>query len=113
MSETFKTICLLSDLIDGGSAVSFEIDADRFLNGFVVKFEGRPYAYVNRCPHVGTELDWVPGVIFDKDLPLLSCATHGALFDPKTGRCVSGPCLGRSLTTLPVKLISDRVTIGF
>lgn len=29
------------------------------------------------------------------------CAAHGALFEPDTGLCVQGPCLGQRLQALP------------
>ncbi len=60
------------------------------------------YAYVNRCPHQGTELDWVPGQVFDHQQRFLICATHGALFEPSSGRCVAGPCKGTRLTPIPL-----------
>ena len=33
--------------------------------GFVVRFQGAPRAYLNRCAHVGIELDWQHGKFFD------------------------------------------------
>jgi nitrite reductase/ring-hydroxylating ferredoxin subunit len=30
----------------------------------------------------------------------LQCATHGALFDPLSGVCISGPCAGDALQRL-------------
>ena len=32
----------------------------RLVEGFVVNFGGRYYAYVNYCTHAGTPLDWWP-----------------------------------------------------
>jgi nitrite reductase/ring-hydroxylating ferredoxin subunit len=36
--------------------------------------------------------------------PLILCAMHGALFEIETGVCVSGPCAGLGLRTLPVRV---------
>lgn len=70
--------------------------------GFVVEFMGELRAYQNRCPHLGIELDWAPGDFFDQTKKLLICSTHGARFDPATGKCISGPCVGQSLKRLKV-----------
>ncbi len=40
------------------------------------------------------ELDWLEGAFFDADRQLLMCSTHGALYDPATGYCVGGACVG-------------------
>jgi nitrite reductase/ring-hydroxylating ferredoxin subunit len=46
------------------------------------------------------ELDWSLGEFFDADGQYLVCATHGALYDPKTGACIGGACRGRPLQAL-------------
>lgn len=66
-----------------------------------------PRAYVNRCPHIGTPLDLVEGRVWTHDRQHLICATHGALFEPATGLCIKGPCLGQSLEPVPLQL-ADR-----
>ncbi|NKB76320.1 MAG: Rieske 2Fe-2S domain-containing protein [Gammaproteobacteria bacterium] len=112
MEKEFKRVCSTKDLTEKGSAIGFEVDAEQFLNGFVVLFNGKPYAYLNRCPHVGTELDWVPGVVFDEQKTFLSCATHGALFDPVTGGCVRGPCINQFLVSLVIHIEDDNVMVA-
>jgi nitrite reductase/ring-hydroxylating ferredoxin subunit len=74
--------------------------------GFAVEFAGRVYAYENRCPHLGAELDWAPGVFFDEAREYLVCSIHGAHFKPDTGKCVSGPCEGQSL--IPLALLEEE-----
>jgi nitrite reductase/ring-hydroxylating ferredoxin subunit len=81
------------------------------VEGFVVNFEGRYHAYVNRCAHAGTPLDWWPNEFFTDDGQLLVCATHGALFEPDSGRCAGGPCGGASLWSLHVQIEGDRVVV--
>lgn len=66
----------------------------------IVSEGGRHHAYENRCPHRGTSLDWAPGRYLSEDGRFLQCATHGALFEKHSGRCVSGPCTGDRLRPL-------------
>ena len=102
-------ICRSEDLSEGGRGVRFPLDAHT--NGFVVRFCGKPQAYVDRCPHLGTELDWQPGEFFEEGGLYLVCSTHGALFEPSTGHCVAGPCRGASLEPLQVREQEGRVSI--
>jgi nitrite reductase/ring-hydroxylating ferredoxin subunit len=69
---------------------------------FIVRFDGVPRAYLNQCGHVPVELDWLEGEFFDDSRLYLICSTHGALYDPASGRCVGGRCAGRGLKPLPV-----------
>ncbi|KAG8463448.1 hypothetical protein KFE25_004959 [Diacronema lutheri] len=61
-------------------------------------------AFVNRCPHAGTPLNYFPDAFHDRSGEYLMCATHGALFRQSDGLCVHGPCAGDSLTPLHVEL---------
>jgi nitrite reductase/ring-hydroxylating ferredoxin subunit len=93
--EQLIYICASDALINGGRGVRFEVSvAGRMVPAFVIRYGGRTFAYLNRCAHVAMELDWQPGAFFDFDAEYLLCATHGALYDPVTGGCVGGACLG-------------------
>jgi nitrite reductase/ring-hydroxylating ferredoxin subunit len=70
-----------------------------------VRRDGAVHCYLNRCPHQGTELDWLPGVLFDATGRYLQCATHGALFEPTTGLCIEGPCRGLSLLRITPSVV--------
>ena len=59
---------------------------------FALRFDGKVVAYVNRCVHVPTELDWQPGEFLDADKRWILCSIHGASYEPADGRCVGGPC---------------------
>jgi len=48
--------------------------------------------HANSCPHVGSPLDWAPDRFIALDGFHLLCGTHGALFRPQDGYCVSRPC---------------------
>ena len=113
MADDARVICASGDLVDGGAGVRFELDpaAHLFPVGFAVRHCGRVRAYVNHCPHAGTELDWNPGRFFDETGLYLICSTHGALFEPGTGHCVAGPCRGASLEPLGVGERDGQVII--
>lgn len=68
-------------------------------------------AYLNVCPHAGRRLDWAPGRFMLED-GLLICAAHGACFELRQGRCVSGPCRGDQLRAVPVRQEAGAVWIG-
>lgn len=84
----------------------------RPLEGFLVNHGGGLHAYVNRCPHVGTPLDLWPNEFFTDDGRALVCATHGAIYEPATGRCTAGPCAGDALTALPVRRDGDVIVVA-
>jgi nitrite reductase/ring-hydroxylating ferredoxin subunit len=79
--------------------------------GFAIRHMGVARAYVNRCPHLGVELDWQPGEFFEPAGLYLVCSTHGALFEPSTGLCVAGPCRGARLERLRVEESDGRIHI--
>lgn len=95
-----------------GHTVKFRVAcAGRVVEGFVVNHHGRYYAYVNRCPHVGTPLDLWPNDFLTEDGNALICSTHGAVFEPATGRCTAGPCQGDSLTPLSARHEGDTLVV--
>ncbi len=94
-------ICESSELAEGGKGVRFPVTAGgEDGTAFVVRYGGAPQAYLNRCAHVPMELDWNPGEFFESSGLYLMCATHGALYEPDTGRCAGGPCRGGRLHKL-------------
>jgi nitrite reductase/ring-hydroxylating ferredoxin subunit len=66
-------------------------------------------AYVDSCPHYrgGTPMAWRTDAYLNGSGTHLACHAHGALFDIDTGDCVSGPCMGRRLTRVPLTLEQD------
>ncbi len=97
-------LCASDALVERGDAVVFEVQQWRQkASAFVMRFEGRVVAYLNRCVHVPTELDWQEGKFLDADRELIICSIHGATYDPLSGRCVGGPCGGGRLTALRVE----------
>ncbi len=96
-------ICASTSLSNGGKGIRFEVTtASGLQSAFVVRHDGKVYAYLNRCEHLGIELDWQPGEFFDDSGLYLVCTTHGAAYQPDTGACIAGPCRGARLTQLAV-----------
>lgn len=88
-------LCLSADLVDGGLAVPFDVRfGGQSCRAFAIRFEGTAHAYLNRCAHVAMEMDYQPNRFFDDSGRWLLCATHGAAYEPATGRCAGGPCRG-------------------
>jgi len=101
MAARERLICAAVDLAEGGKGVRFEVLRRGVSEAaFAVRFEGRVHAYLNRCAHVSVQLDWNEGEFFDLSGLYLVCATHGAAYEPESGRCVAGPCKGASLVPL-------------
>jgi nitrite reductase/ring-hydroxylating ferredoxin subunit len=103
--------CAVATVPPGHSAVFRLERAGRAVNGFVVNHDGHFRAYINCCPHVGTPLDLWPNEFFDEDGRALICSTHGAVFEPISGRCTAGPCVGDRLTPLPLALEGETLVV--
>jgi nitrite reductase/ring-hydroxylating ferredoxin subunit len=96
--------------IEHGKSKKFTLRrGQRDLEALLVNFEGRHFAYINRCPHTGITLDWVNNQFFSSDNRYLMCATHGAVFEPPTGECIWGPCIGLALQSVPVEIEQGRI----
>lgn len=104
MAGDARLICPSAELAEGGKGIRFALRSQSGAEkGFAVRHRGTAFAYVNRCPHMGTELDWQPGEFFEESGLYLACSTHGALFEPGNGFCVAGPCQGASLERLEIR----------
>ena len=103
-AEAGLFVCDADQLVDGGRGIRFPVLVyGQPATGFVVRFGGKPYAYLNRCAHVPIELDWKEGDFFESSGLYLMCATHGAVYEPENGRCAGGPCRGGRL--LPIGVV--------
>ena len=96
-------ICASDAVAEGGNGVRFPVLAfGDAATGFVVRYDGKPHAYLNRCAHVPIELDWAEGEFFESSGLYLMCATHGAIYVPDSGLCAGGPCKGGRLRPIAV-----------
>jgi len=102
MAEQIR-VCEGAALEDGGLGVRFQVEVrGRLVSAFVVRYAGGVHGYLNQCAHVPMEMDWQEGQFFESSGLYLMCATHGAIYEPDTGRCVGGPCRGSHLSKLAV-----------
>lgn len=104
MIDLERVICPLHELADPGAKGFTMGGGDWPLRGFVVRCGATVRAYVNHCPHAGFPLNWQPDQFLAPDTPLILCVMHGALFEIEGGACVSGPCPGKALRPLPVRV---------
>jgi nitrite reductase/ring-hydroxylating ferredoxin subunit len=98
-----QLLCASADLAEAGKAWVFDVLLwRRPARAFALRFEGRVVAYLNRCAHVPTEMDWQPGEFLDAERRFIVCTTHGAVYEPTTGHCIAGPCAGARLMAIDV-----------
>ncbi|MBI5721911.1 MAG: Rieske 2Fe-2S domain-containing protein [Burkholderiales bacterium] len=98
-----ERLCDAAELVERGRAFVWDVMLwGRPARAFALRFDGRPVAYLNRCVHVPTEMDWQEGEFLDIDKRWILCSIHGAAYEPADGRCVGGPCGRGKLTALRV-----------
>jgi nitrite reductase/ring-hydroxylating ferredoxin subunit len=96
-----------------GSVKKFWLICQKYrVNAFLINDSGNFFAYVNRCRHMTTPLDFIRDEFLSEDRRYLMCYTHGALYEPATGLCVAGPCKGESLYRLPLIVNHGEVLVG-
>ncbi len=99
-------VCPSEALTERGPGVQWDLMyCGREERAFALRFDGRVVAYLNRCAHVPTELDWQPNEFLDAERQYIVCAVHGAVYSPRTGACVMGRC-GRA-GLIPVTVTED------
>ncbi|HWG76441.1 MAG TPA: Rieske 2Fe-2S domain-containing protein [Steroidobacteraceae bacterium] len=105
-------LCTLAELQATGCR-EFQLGGgDWPLRGFVVRAGSEVRAYVNRCPHQLFRMNILPDDLLTADRRYIHCEMHDALFEKDSGRCIAGPCLGRSLWALPIEVDAGRVLLA-
>lgn len=77
-----------------GASLGITHDHQQFI---LIRKDNRAYGYINRCPHLGINLEFQPNVFLDAGGEYIQCSSHGALFEIKDGSCIWGPCSGQAL----------------
>jgi len=107
---TPELLCASGELAERGRAWIWDLlQYGQPVRAFAMRFEGRVVAYLNRCVHVPTEMDWQTGEFLDMDKRWILCSIHGASYEPADGRCVGGPCGRGRLTPVSVQEIDGHV----
>ena len=107
-AEDGYVLCSLDDIPNPGGKGFALTDRPPF---FVIRTGNNVRGYLNICPHQGTPLDWKPDTFLTYNKSLIQCSTHGARFRIDDGKCVSGPCLGKSLVTIAVRNCSGAIVL--
>jgi nitrite reductase/ring-hydroxylating ferredoxin subunit len=98
--------------IPQGTSRKFQLTCgNETIDGFVINFQGRFYAYSNRCCHIPIPFDCVDNEFFTRDKRHLICLIHGATYEPNTGLCIDGPCPGEYLDVIPVAVKQGQVIV--
>jgi nitrite reductase/ring-hydroxylating ferredoxin subunit len=93
LPDAAQPLCASAELEERGRAHVFDVMLwGGLARAFALRFDGRVVAYLNRCAHVPTEMDWQPGEFLDADRRHIVCSIHGASYEPGSGRCLDGPC---------------------
>lgn len=106
-----QPLCRSDELVERGTAVGFDVVLWRQpARAFALRFDGRVVAYLNRCAHVPTEMDWQPGEFLDANKRYIICSIHGATYEPASGHCVGGPCVRGRLMSIEVSEQGGQVS---
>lgn len=108
--DTAQPLCPSSALAERGRAWVFDVrwHGER-TRAFALRIDGRVHGYLNRCAHVPAEMDWQPGEFLDVERRWIVCSLHGAMYEPASGVCISGPCIGKRLVPLDLREHDGRV----
>src|SRR5581483_3643675 len=96
-------LCRLEELL-AGSARGFDPEQTGKDTMFVVRRLEGVRAYVNKCPHQDSRLEFRKDRFLSADGTRVICHGHGAHFDPDTGVCTHGACLGQALEPIPTQI---------
>ncbi len=106
------TLARLAELPDGATR-GFDLTDDEWpLRGFLVRVGDEVHAWLNRCPHAGRQLNFLPDRFLTPDGELIQCVAHGALFEKSSGLCIAGPCVDESLRRIAVRLADGEVQLA-
>lgn len=81
-------------------AIEFALTADTAAagtspqRGFALRHDGEMRAYVNQCPHLGIELNWMPGRFMDSDGCFISAQPTAPCFCRRAASALPGPARG-------------------
>ena len=99
----------LEDIPDA-SARAFDFTHDDKRYSLILARSGDAvFAYENRCAHAAYPLERPDGAVLVQSGRYLVCAMHGASFELATGACAGGPCNGRGLTPVVIRVEANAV----
>ncbi|WP_119679302.1 Rieske (2Fe-2S) protein [Indioceanicola profundi] len=105
-------LCRLDDIPDGQARGFVRGEGPSQVRLLVARRGEEVFGYRNECPHARLPLDWTPDRFMSLDGQFLQCSAHGAQFRVDDGFCVRGPCTGRSLRAVPVRVEDGTVVLA-
>lgn len=106
---TKVVLCALEEIAEPGSREFSWGDGRWPLEFFVVRKDSQVFGFVNRCPHAGHALNWLPDRFLTREKDLIQCNSHGARFRVSDGLCVSGPCPGARLEPVTLRVEEGQI----
>ena len=95
-----------------GQTQTFAFERKKYpVQGFLIRYHGELLAYLNMCQHWPIPLDMGDEDFFYSDIDRIRCKTHGATYDPGTGLCDTGPCVGGQLIGYPVRIEGQDIWV--
>ena len=98
-------LCALTDIPDR-QAIEVKVGQRSII---VWRQGAQAYAYENHCPHARMPLQWQDNQFMSLDGRHLQCSVHGALFEPRTGYCLYGPCQGQALSSVAISQENGQI----
>lgn len=99
---TQQVLCRLDDLGENEARAFGPFGGSR-KKAFVVRKNGRLFAWWDSCPHQdGSPMAWRTNAYLNAARDRIVCASHGAEFDIETGHCLFGAALGLTLDRAPI-----------
>jgi nitrite reductase/ring-hydroxylating ferredoxin subunit len=108
-----KLVGKVGELTPGMSKKFILSSGKHNVEAMLLNYRGSLCAYLNRCPHIGISLDWVDNQFFTLDGRYLMCANHGATFEPATGECIWGPCVGAALQSVSLEIEGEKIFVQY
>ena len=88
----------------------YSLQTDKRLLSVMMQCLNNQYiGFENSCPHQGRRMDYAAGQFLTSDSGTIVCPAHGAEFNPESGLCVNGPCLGQSLKPITIKINEEDI----
>ena len=78
-------VIAFSDLKDNECREFRYGEGDWPYRGFITNHKKDIFAYQNRCPHAGHQLNWQPNDFLTPEKNNIVCSSHGAIFDILSG----------------------------
>lgn len=102
-------ICNIDDIKDNGASVYKLNNSNIDYEIIIVRKNFKIHGFKNLCPHANLPLNLNSLEVLSRDKKHLICKNHAALFDIDSGVCVSGPCIGKGLELVNLKIKDEKI----